>query len=216
MEENKKGKGLTIILLVLLLLLVGALCFGGYKYLSLDKEYKKISNENKSIAEELKKQKETNQQVSNTNDYNLFVKKMKEERTKLNTTSDGWKYTVSFDTSEDANDYHPAYTINLTTEGILSVNKKTIANNVLFYRILNFGNGGFKGVYYVTEDGTASFADVEYALYQKRSIKVKKIDNTANIVNILPGFVDEEKGNDKGPGGIAVYFVDINGNIIHE
>ena len=220
MEKKKSNKGLVVALIIIIVLLLGGLGFGAYKYMSLDKDYSKLKNENKSISEDLNKQKEEaekakseQEKVSTTNDYSLFVKKMKEERAKLNTTANGWKYVVSFPAEGDANDYHPAYKVNLTIDGILSVNKKTIAKDVLFYRILYFGNGGFKGIYYVSEDGKAYFSDIEYALYQKREFKTKVIKNASNVVNILPAFVDEFKDGFQGPGGSVVYFVDINGNI---
>ena len=66
MEVKKKSnQGLVIALVIMIFLLVGCLGYGVYKYLSLDKEYDKLNNENKSINEQIEKQKDTVSDNSN-------------------------------------------------------------------------------------------------------------------------------------------------------
>lgn len=57
-KENKTGKGLVVTLVVLIILLVGIIVFGGYKYINLQKNNDKLTDENKTITEKLNKQKE--------------------------------------------------------------------------------------------------------------------------------------------------------------
>lgn len=62
---EKSNKGLIIFLLVLVLLLLGGLGFGIYKYMKLDKNYNKLSSDNKTINKELDSTKES---LEKTND----------------------------------------------------------------------------------------------------------------------------------------------------
>ena len=61
----KKNKVVITLLIIIIVLLVGLICFGGYKYMEMDKDYNKlndeynsIKDENQKVAEELNKIKE--------------------------------------------------------------------------------------------------------------------------------------------------------------
>ena len=49
-KEKKNSKGLVVFLIILVFLLLGTLGFGGYKYLSLDKDYDQLNNKYESVS----------------------------------------------------------------------------------------------------------------------------------------------------------------------
>lgn len=60
MEDVKKSnRGLVVFLVVLVLLLLGGLGFGAYKYMELDKDYNKLIDDNKTMSEELNTTKDS-------------------------------------------------------------------------------------------------------------------------------------------------------------
>ena len=127
-NEKKQGKGLVAFLIILVLLLIGALGFGGYKYMDLQSDNDKLTDENKSITEQLNRGKSELEKVSTTNDYNLFVKQYKESVKSLN-TNPGANYS--------SHNGKISYYIELTRDGKLSVTynekKYSIAEHVLFF-----------------------------------------------------------------------------------
>lgn len=66
MDEVKKksNKGLIIFLVVLVLLLLGGLGFGAYKYVELDKNYNKLSSDSKIANEQLNSAKDNLEKVN--------------------------------------------------------------------------------------------------------------------------------------------------------
>lgn len=205
-NENKQGKGLVAFLIILVLLLIGALGFGGYKYMSLQSDNDKLTSENKTIIEELNKQKQETEKAkseqekaSTTNDYNLFVKQYKESVKSLN-TNPGANYS--------SHNGEISYYIELTRDGKLSViyNKKkySIAEHVLFFENVMMGNGGLNYICYATEDGNAYVANHEEALFNKEKITSKKQSKANNVISIIPI---------SGTYGPEAAFIDINGNM---
>lgn len=191
----------NVLFIIIIILLLGVLGFGGYKYMELEKDNDILINENKTITEELNKQKEESEKASATNDYSSFVKKMKESRESLNNAIGLGEMT----SNPFINEKIEKYGIGLTKTGELSVENKKIASNVLFYRAIFVGNGGFRGLFYVTEDGKVYIANVEESLYNKETIKIKEIKGVKEIVNIIPSGAED---------GQDALFVDINGNIL--
>ena len=188
----------------------------------LDKEYDKLKAQNKSVSEDLNKQKTENEQMkkeSVINDYSLFVKKMKEERGKLfNSKTLNVNFGESARTYADNKDYY----IDLVSDGTLNlgINGKNteVANNVLLYRIVYLGNGAFKSLFYITEDGSVYTANVEEVVYSQAKLKSTKQKSAKEIVAIIPGgsgevYKDEKGRTQSGPGAAHPFFVDINGNI---
>lgn len=226
MEEVKKkkgNKGFVVFLIVLILLLLGCLGFGAYKYAELNNDYNELSIDRKKVEDELNKQKEDNKKIteaSQTNDYSVFVNKMKEERTKLFNTKD-----TDNDFSDHLRTYakNEDYMIYLTKDGNLQLyidNKKTdIDKNVILFRVVFTGNGAYKTLFYVKEDGNVYSANVEEVVNDHKKMIIKKQTKPSKIVSIMPGsstdVVKDNNGNVvQGGGGAAhPFFIDINGNI---
>ncbi len=190
-----KNKVVVTLLVIVIILLIGILGFGGYKYMNLQKDNDKLSGENKTITEKLNKQKEEIEKASATNDYSLFVKQLKTNRKSVSERIKTWGGEI-------------IYLITLDSDGVLKagdqVSKKEVAKDVLFFRSAYYGNGGYQSLYYVTEDGKAYKADVEYGIVNKEAFKPQIVKGVSDVVNIIAS-------NDVGTGSVA--FVDINGNI---
>ena len=73
---------------------------------------------------------------------------------------------------------------------------------------MNYGNGGFKGVYIVFEDGTTGFVGVEHSYLNGEEITVTKKENLKNIISIVQGSFSDGISGSSG----AIY-IDIDGNI---
>ena len=218
----KKNKIIVTLLVVIIVLLVGIIGFGGYKYMELQKDNDKLTNNNKTITEELNKQKEESEKAkteqekaSSTNDYSLFVKQMKEERGRLSKSLD---YT--FNENIETYYYHKSYSVNLTEDGVLklTIGSKniTVAENVILYRVVYLGNGAYRSLFYVTEEGYVYTANVEELVNgNTKSIKSVKQKEAKEIVAILPGGSGQKSsdGSAIDPGIAHPFFVDINGNI---
>lgn len=234
--ENKKSKKIILVVLVILLLLsLGLLGFGYAKYTNinskydeldnkyneLDKKYSEVNSKYSEATKTIDNQNKTINENTGKNDYSLFVKKMKEERKRL---ANSKNLEVDFSDAQSVVD-GTNYGIRLKEDGILYLvkgeknKKKEIAKNVLFYRIVYIGNGGFKQLCYVTEDGSVYIANVEEAVAAKTSIKSVKQKDAKEIVNILPGSSGYVERDNNGKiiaaqgGGANPFFVDINGNI---
>ena len=192
MEEKKKVTNeITVLLIVIIISLIGGL---GYSYNKYNDVYSKY--------EALRSQTRPSEKNENNNDYVLFVEKMKEERGKLNTYTSIKEYTYNWILKDELKS---GYEIDLGRNGILLVNNKEVATNVLFYRVVYVGNGGYRNLYYVTEDGKVYQANVEEAIINNGAIKSTVINNLEKIVNIIPG------GSDSG---YSPLFIDIDGKII--
>jgi len=59
----KKNKVIVTLLVIITVLLIAILGFGYYKYMGLEKDYNKLTDENKAITEELNSLKEAQEQV---------------------------------------------------------------------------------------------------------------------------------------------------------
>lgn len=108
------------------------------------------------------------------------------------------------------------YEVELTKDGNLSVSfvadgkerdTRTVASGVLNYSVLNYGNGGFRGLYIIFEDGTTGFAGIEHSYVNGEEITVRK-DDFKNIVSIVQGSYSDDMSGASG----AVY-IDIDGNL---
>ncbi len=192
MEEKKGLNEITVLLIIIIVSLIGGLGYAYNKYTDLRGKYDNLENSSK----------ESSEKVDKSNNYDLFVQQMKESREKLNGYTSMKEYTYNWVLKDQLKN---SYEIDLSRNGILLANKKEVATNVLFYRVLYFGNGGFRALYYVTEEGKVYMANVEEAIIDNGTIKSTSIDNVEKVVNIIPGSSDS---------GYNPLFVDINGNII--
>lgn len=219
-EGKKKGKGekvALVVFIVLFILSLGALGYGYCMYNDLNKEYDSMNNKcnelNKKYEEANKTIANQEEAINNTtseNDYDLFVKQMKESREKLANSKNISFYEPGDNGYITENGSFLKYGIDLTENGVLSVKKDgsnqkiEVAKDVLFYRLVYIGNGGYKSLCYVTEDGIAYTANVESALVDNTKIKLVKQKETKEIVNIISG---------SSMDGAQPFFVDINGKI---
>lgn len=209
MEELKKksNKGLIVFLVILVLLLLGGLGFGAYKYMELDKERADLNKKYENVQKEINSKTKEINQIENQNSYDAFIKKMKERRENV--------YNEGGSIEEHIEEIYTEYgdnvgnvTIKLAKDGLLSVTYKNfvgesgkIAENVLFFKVLN-GDAGFQYLYYVTEDGKIYKTQI-LAYFPKGKPNEYSYKN---IVDILP-----TKGIDNSDKHHT--FVDIDGNL---
>lgn len=198
----------NIIFVIIIIILLGIIGFGGYQYMELQKDNDKLTKDNKTITEELNRQKEEiekakteQEKTSTTNDYSLFAKKVIEERKGLESQITINEFTYNYFLKDQIKD---GYHVKLDKNGGLTASSKHIADNVLFFKVAYNANGGYRMLYYVTEDGKAYTSNIELALATGEKLKSYEIKNIKQIVNILPYGTDD---------GYGVLFVDINGNI---
>ena len=153
--------------------------------------------------------------VINSSDsrFGVYAANLKEQRQAFFDEQSAYKTYVYADNLDDVKFYF----VELTKEGELSVSfavdgkdydTRVIASNVLNYFILNYGNGGFKGVYIVFEDGTTGFVGVEHSYLNGEEITVTKKENLKNIISIVQGSFSDGISGSSG----AIY-IDIDGNI---
>ena len=198
--QKKKGNtGLIVFFMILLLVLLGCLGFGAYKYMGLDKDYNDLSKKYESAKAEVNSK--TNE-VDQSN-YDVFVKKMKERRESVYNKGKSIEEYIG-DVYTENGENVGGVTVKLDKDGVLSITYKKhasesgkIAENVLFFKNLN--EGDLQYLYYVTEDGkvysTIALAYFPTAMPDEYDYK--------NIVDILPT-KDSSKGH---------IFVDIDGNL---
>ena len=199
--QKKKGNtGLIVFLIVLVLLLLGGLVFGAYKYMDLDKDYNDLTKKYESTKEVVSK---TNEEEQGQNSYDAFVKKMKERRESVYNNGKSIEEYIGDVYTEDGENVG-GVTVKLDKDGVLSITyenhpkeSRKLAENVLFFRILN--EDSFQYVYYVTEEGKV-FSTIVLAYFPSA---MPDEYNYKNIVDILP-----TKDSDKG-----YIFVDIDGNL---
>ncbi len=189
-EKNKSTNEITVLLIVIIIALVGGLGYGYNKYTELINQYEEANSSSEDTG----------------NDYDKFVKQMKEERTKLGGTS----ITVTFETPENSMvEGLDEYNVSLNKDGILMVNRKEIDKDVLLYRVAAYGNGGYKGLYYIKENGKVYFANIEEALINNKTAQINELKNLEKIVNIIPAsHIDNSGGGAQQP-----VFIDIDGHI---
>lgn len=85
-------------------------------------------------------------------------------------------------------------------------NKYKIDDNVLDFFVVEEGNGGYKYLYYITNDGSLYVINADGL---EDSIKPRKINinNVISVIEVTDGYND-------GGGEREALFVDIEGNII--
>ena len=113
------------------------------------------------------------------------------------------------------------YSVLLTDDGKLSVSydkdslKKydtTIDSNVLFYELVNFGNGGYKTLLYVKEDGRLYNASVEYDVYSENKKAVGSLYGDYKDIVLIRQVGRLDKSDGVTTGFKDLELVDINGN----
>lgn len=216
--EKKKNKGLIITIIILVILLLGLIT-----YIAYDKLYqpKEETNQPVETTEEIKEEEPKESTTPTSNNFSLFAQAVKENRAKQKEkdTKEGLTSEIrEYYTSGNGEDL--TYSITLDYDGTLSVkysNEKyqkydaTIDTNVLFYERISSGNGGFKWLYYVKEDGKVYGFDTEYGPYQGTTpTKSKLVKGYQDII-----MINEEIVSDGHTAGRGPVFTDINGNIYY-
>ena len=149
-----------------------------------------------------------------SNKYNEFADKIISERKTFFDGESLYRTTVDGNNMIDVKYYN----VELNSEGELKViyyskdnssDSKFIANDVLNYYIIYYGNGGYKGLYFIYKDGSVGFANIELAYMNKEDITIKNIENVKNIVTIVQGSF-----SDGMSGYHAPIYIDIDGNMI--
>jgi len=167
-----------------------------------------ISTEDKSSSSNI-----VNNVVSSDSKFKAYVTKLKSERKVINDDNVFLSSTVEGSNNIDVK----FYTVNLSIDGELSVSfvndgqdydTRTIASDVLGYSVLYSGNGGFRGLYIIFDDGTVGFAGIEHAYVNGEEIIVKKDKDLKNIISIVQGSF-----NDGLSGSYGAIYIDIDGNM---
>lgn len=222
MEEKKEKKTIKCSYACLVIILCATVAFLT-DYIIIDRKTRKcdcpkceITN-NEVISGDIENKDNTDDtQVieDGSNKYNEFADKIISERKTFFEGEFLYRTTVDGNNMIDVKYYN----VELNPEGELKViyysndnssDSKFIANDVLNYYIIYYGNGGYKGLYFIYKDGSVGFANIEQAYMNKENITIKNIENVKNIVTIVQGSF-----SDGMSGYHAPIYIDIDGNMI--
>lgn len=216
----------NICIIVLLLCVIG---LGGYlSYDKFFKEEKEVEKSDKNLA----KNKDTvdERYKSFIDNYKNEINNEKTEIDKWNEgsgnasdsltiskyficrTDDATEFNAASDScNQFGNDYdvvllNGKLTVNYKDEELKSIFGKVylIATDVWNFEMVYTGNGGFRNLYFIKNDGTVGMANVELGALDKKIEIENNYKGYKNIVNILEG---------TSGGGSYAMFIDINGNI---
>ena len=222
--SKKRGNGVkkNICIVVLLLFVLG---LGGY--LCYDKLLKKENKNNDNLTEE--KISIDDRYKNFIDNYKSYIAKEQNEVGECvkdeTCAPDAYFLTKYFSCRTDdetefsaasgsCNQFGSNYDVVLKN-GKLTVNYKDeelkatfgkeylIAKDVWNFEMIYIGNGGFRQLYFIKEDGTVGMADIELGAISK-NIEITSVENMKNITNIL----EETTGGASGP-----IFIDIDGKI---
>ena len=150
------------------------------------------------------------EQTTNSNSYQLFAERLKNEFSKFDSHKRPYLSTKSM---IDNGSYEVYLTENqelyikyFKDDLAAKYGDYKIADKVIGYNVVPTGNGGGKMLYFINEDGTVGSADIEFI--SSSNIAVKKDLGYKNIVSIVGGIFGLGGG-----GAYDVIFVDINGRI---
>ena len=216
MEEKKEKKTIKCSYAVLVIALCATVAFLT-DYIIIDRKTKncdcpKCEATNNEVISDNTDNTQVTEDVSNK--YNEFADKIISERKTFFEGESLYRTTVDGNNMIDVKYYN----VELNPEGELKViyysndnssDSKFIANDVLNYYIIYYGNGGYKGLYFIYKDGSVGFANIEQAYMNKEDITIKNIENVKNIVTIVQGSF-----SDGMSGYHAPIYIDIDGNMI--
>lgn len=216
MEEKKEKKTIKCSYAVLVIILCATVAFLT-DYIIIDRKTRKCDCPKcETTKNEVISDNTDNTQVTEvgSNKYNEFADKIISERKTFFEGESLYRTTVDGNNMIDVKYYN----VELNPEGELKViyyskdnssDSKFIANDVLNYYIIHYGNGGYKGLYFIYKDGSVGFANIEQAYMNKEDITIKNIENVKNIVTIVQGSF-----SDGMSGYHAPIYIDIDGNMI--
>ena len=216
MEENKEKKTIKCSYALLVIILFATVAFLT-DYIVIDRKTRKCDCPKcETTKNEVISDNTDNTQVTEggSNKYNEFADKIISERKTFFEGESLYRTTVDGNNMIDVK----YYDVELNPEGELKViyysrdnssDSKFIANDVLSYYIIHYGNGGYKGLYFIYKDGSVGFANIEQAYMNNEDITIKSIDNVKNIVTIVQGSFSDGLSGHRGP-----IYIDIDGNMI--
>ena len=216
MEEKKEKKTIKCSYAVLVIILCATVAFLT-DYIVIDRKTSKCNCPKcEATNNEVISDNTDNTQVTenDTYKYNEFADKIVSERKTFFEGESLYRTTVDGNNMIDVK----YYDVELNPEGELKViyyskdnssDSKFIANDVLNYYIIHYGNGGYKGLYFIYKDGSVGFANIDQAYMNNEDITIKSIDNVKNIVTIVQGSFSDGLSGHRGP-----IYIDIDGNMI--
>lgn len=192
------NKGLLVLVVVLSLLVLG---------LSSYLIYDKVLKEDKEIVENNDSSKEEdNSLTDNDKLYSEYLKKLKKNLESFYNENDS-----EIRINNNFANGNP-YSIVIDKKGTLLMSTRNdnyeISNNVLEMFLIDVGNGGYKSLYFIKEDGTLNSFCVDCVLDE--GINVKQLENK-NIVNVVNSAFGITASGAYGPA-----FIDIEGNVLFD
>jgi hypothetical protein len=212
MEENKKHSNWLAVILILLVIGLGG-------YIVYDKVVKPYCTANTKVTSSSKTT--TNKTVSTPQkEYSadeLYAKYLKNLKTNLSNIDTNKDANVAISSNSYIFDGYYSFKIDKDGNLLMTIDDKNynskynnyvLSKNVLQMFLVNFGNGGYKTLYFIKEDGTLNKLCVECIADGQFSITQ---DSHKNIVNIVSANIDISKG-----GSWTPIFIDIEGNTFTE
>ena len=198
-DDKRKFVVATIILSILVLALSSYLIYD--KVLAKDKDANDIVENNKD------------NELNPNELYSNYLIKLKNNLEKVYNENDA---EVRISSKSDMLDY---YDFTLTKDGILllSISKNEfkskytnyeVSKDVLKMFLVNIGNGGYKNLYFIKEDGTLNSLCVDCIANNQYEIKQL---NYNNIINVVNSSFSKSKS-----GAYQPLFIDIEGNVFYE
>ena len=208
-----------IIVISLIILLAGACSFFAYKYYNMNEK----DNTNEIVEKCENIQNDTNNNDSldyskitcediNDSDkkYSNYIKNLKESLSKLNKEDSNNKFFISsnsmyFEKGYSFEIYNNKLLFNLEDELVKNTYKDyVISENVLDMFLVSKGNGGYKYLYFIKEDGSLNSFCVECLLNSEMKIKKVELKRIVSVKEIITSEARE------------AVFIDIDGNVFHQ
>lgn len=141
--------------------------------------------------------------------FEQYIQNLKAVMKKYNEEKvEGKEYREYQTDGKDANNKN--YFITLSGNGTLKLNEKEVETNVIGFNVAYTGNGGYKNLYFIKDDGTVAYASIDEIQYLSNGkVKTTSVKDLKNIISIIGG-VSATYGH---PGACYAYAIDIEGNM---
>ena len=215
MKENR-GVSVIAFIIVIAVLVIIASCIIVYLLNNPVKEKIAVQNTapvtevNYSIKDEEKETKTT--AMTSDKKFSSYVSNLKREmKNKIVYSMEGETHLSSINEKVSFKEYETdgsltniqEHDISLSSEGKLVLDQKTIAENVIKFKVLQRGTNGLHYIVFVKEDGTAAYMRISKLKTIANDDSIHEIKNVKYIIDVL--------------GTIETYdigLIDIEGNII--
>jgi len=187
-SKSKKSEGVSLVALIIIVILMLAVTVNIVYILKIRKQEVIV-----------------NKEMTSDQKFAEYVKNLKAIMLKYNEEKEYREYFIE---GKDANDV--TYSITLSGNGILKLNKKEVAKNVIGFNVTYYGNGGYKAIYFIKDDGTVASTSIDETKYLSNgNIKTTDVKGLKNIVSIIGG----KAGTHGYPAACYAYAIDIDGNM---